>query len=62
MKKTALLLLSAFLFASPLFAQGGGCVNSPENPTAVLGLVGIAGASLPALRARWRRRKVTRKD
>ena len=33
-----LLLLAAL----PLHAQG--CVDSPENPTAVLGLIGIAGA------------------
>jgi XrtJ-associated TM-motif-TM protein len=30
-----------------------GCVNSPECPTAILGLVGAAGA---ALYARWRSR------
>jgi XrtJ-associated TM-motif-TM protein len=30
------------LAALPLHAQG--CVDSPENPTAVLGLIGIAGA------------------
>jgi XrtJ-associated TM-motif-TM protein len=34
-----LFLLAAF----PLHAQGG-CVDSPENPTAVLGLIGVAGA------------------
>ncbi len=50
MKKTPLLLFgTAFLFliSVPLVhAQGGptGCVNSPENPTAVLALVGSAGA------------------
>jgi XrtJ-associated TM-motif-TM protein len=27
----------------PLHAQGG-CVDSPENPTVVLGLIGAAGA------------------
>ena len=46
MKKTPLLLVgSAFLFliTLPLHAQGG-CVNSPENPTAVLAVVGSAGA------------------
>ena len=48
MKKTPLLLAgSAFLFliTLPLHAQGG-CVNSPENPTAVLAVVGSAGAFL----------------
>ena len=46
MKKTSLLLAgSAFLFllTLPVHAQGG-CVNSPENPTAILALVGSAGA------------------
>jgi XrtJ-associated TM-motif-TM protein len=36
---SGLLLLSA-----PLLHAQGGCVNSPENPTVVLGLIGIAGA------------------
>jgi XrtJ-associated TM-motif-TM protein len=31
------------LAALPLHAQSG-CVDSPENPTAVLGLIGAAGA------------------
>ena len=46
MKKTPLLLVgSAFLFliTLPLHAQSG-CLNSPENPTAVLAVVGSAGA------------------
>ena len=46
MKKTPLLLAgSAFLFliTLPLHAQNG-CLNSPENPTAVLAMVGSAGA------------------
>ena len=46
MKKTPLLLVgSAFLFliTLPLHAQNG-CLNSPENPTAVLAVVGSAGA------------------
>ena len=51
MKKTPFLLVgSAFLFliTLPVHAQNGvvvgGCVNSPENPTAVLAVVGSAGA------------------
>ena len=50
MKKTPLLLVGAafmFLITLPLHAQNGhvvGCVNSPENPTAVLAVVGSAGA------------------
>lgn len=49
MKKISLLLVgSAFMFliTLPVHAQSGpgGCVNSPENPTAVLAVVGSAGA------------------
>ncbi|HSU19090.1 MAG TPA: PExPT-CTERM protein [Acidobacteriaceae bacterium] len=40
-----LLLGSMFLVCGPLLAQGG-CVNSPECPTAILGLVGAGGAAL----------------
>jgi XrtJ-associated TM-motif-TM protein len=55
MKKPAFALstvLFALMLTSPLYAQDGGvdgCTDSPENPTAILGLVGgvgIAGASL----------------
>jgi XrtJ-associated TM-motif-TM protein len=49
MKKSLLLLFAvaaAVLTAAlPVYAQGG-CVNSPENPTVVLALVGFAGAFL----------------
>jgi XrtJ-associated TM-motif-TM protein len=31
-----------FLAALPLYAQGG-CVDSPESPTAILALIGVAG-------------------
>jgi XrtJ-associated TM-motif-TM protein len=48
---SAVLLLS---IAGPLHAQSG-CVNSPENPTAILALVGSAGAAFAGLRARLRR-------
>jgi XrtJ-associated TM-motif-TM protein len=40
---------------TPAFAQTG-CVNSPENPTAILALVGSAGGVLVALRSRLRRK------
>lgn len=46
MKKSSLLLFGTallFLVTVPLHADGG-CVNSPENPTAVLAVVGSAGA------------------
>lgn len=48
------LLGCLFVIPAVLHAQGvGGCVDSPECPTAVLGLVGAAGA---ALYARFRSR------
>ena len=52
-------VLVVFAMASPAFAQGGGvdtCKNSPENPTAILALVGSAGGALVALRTRFRRK------
>lgn len=39
------------------YGQGGGCVDSPENPTAVLGLLGAASAGAPWLRAKWLSRR-----
>ncbi|MDQ2925623.1 MAG: PExPT-CTERM protein [Acidobacteriota bacterium] len=38
---------SLFLISSLAYAQSG-CTDSPECPTAVLGLVGAAGAALYA--------------
>jgi XrtJ-associated TM-motif-TM protein len=46
------LLGSLFLVPAVLHAQDG-CTNSPECPTAILGVVGAAGA---ALFVRWRSR------
>ncbi len=43
---------SLFLAPALLHAQGG-CTDSPECPTAILGVVGAAGA---ALYVRWRSR------
>jgi XrtJ-associated TM-motif-TM protein len=56
------LLLSSAL---TLHAQGGeatsgtsdGCVESPENPTAILALVGSAGAFCVSARARIKARR-----
>lgn len=42
------------LVAMPLHAQNG-CTDSPENPTAVLALVGGVGALWSVVRARMRR-------
>jgi XrtJ-associated TM-motif-TM protein len=59
MKKSSLLFagLALMLVATvPVYAQGG-CVNSPENPTVVLALVGSAGAFLASARARFKARR-----
>jgi XrtJ-associated TM-motif-TM protein len=59
MNKTVLYVLCAIcllLVAVPLHAQDG-CIDSPENPTLVLALVGSAGGLFSTLRARARRRR-----
>ncbi len=59
MKKTSLLLFGSVVMlaaAAPMYAQGG-CLNSPENPTVVLALVGSAGAFVASARARMRARR-----
>jgi len=59
MKKTCLLLAGIALLSSvalPLYAQGG-CVESPENPTAILAVVGSAGAFFVSARARIKARR-----
>jgi XrtJ-associated TM-motif-TM protein len=65
MKKTSLILASIALLsvALPLYGQDGpgGCVNSPENPTAILAVVGSAGALVASLRARIKARKTSSK-
>lgn len=48
----AILMFSVGL---PLHAQGG-CIDSPENPTAILGLVGVAGIGLAQLRRRMKKK------
>jgi XrtJ-associated TM-motif-TM protein len=46
--------------AKPLLAQTG-CVDSPENPTVLLGVAGAAGAFFSTVRYRARaRRKASR--
>lgn len=63
MKKIWILLPVAMfcLQVAVAHAQGGvvenGCTDSPENPTAVLALVGSLGAATALLRARWAGRK-----
>jgi XrtJ-associated TM-motif-TM protein len=59
MKKSTLVPLGFALFlfvALPLHAQDG-CANSPENPTAILALVGSAGALCATIRARIKGRR-----
>jgi len=57
-KRLQLLVWSAafLLVAVPLRAQTG-CTDSPENPTAVLALVGSAGAFISMARARVKARR-----
>jgi XrtJ-associated TM-motif-TM protein len=65
MKKPSLLLFGiAFLLAValPLHGQGGGvgtgtCDDSPENPTAILAVVGSIGAFATAAHARYKARR-----
>jgi XrtJ-associated TM-motif-TM protein len=65
MKKPSLLLFGiAFLLAValPVHAQDGGvgtgtCDDSPENPTAILAVVGTAGAFLASARTRYKARR-----
>ncbi|HEX4155621.1 MAG TPA: PExPT-CTERM protein [Acidobacteriaceae bacterium] len=50
---TRIALLGSLLLVPAIFYGQDGCVSSPECPTAILGLVGTAGA---VLYARWRSR------
>jgi XrtJ-associated TM-motif-TM protein len=45
--------------AKPVLAQTG-CVDSPENPTVILGVVGAAGAFFSTLRYRAKSRRNSR--
>jgi XrtJ-associated TM-motif-TM protein len=59
MKKSSLLFISlALLFTVtlPLHAQTG-CTDSPENPTAILAVVGSAAAFFVSARARIKSRR-----
>jgi XrtJ-associated TM-motif-TM protein len=58
MKKTFLLIAGFALlsFTVPMHAQVSGCEDSPENPTAILAVVGSAGALLTSLRMRVKTR------
>ena len=54
--QTAFVAAMVLCLAVPAFAQNG-CINSPENPTALLALVGTAGGFVSYARARRRARK-----
>jgi XrtJ-associated TM-motif-TM protein len=59
MKRSTLTFVGFALFLSialPLHAQTG-CTNSPENPTAVLAVVGSASAFFVSARARIKARR-----
>ncbi len=59
MRKAIFVMLTVTILltlTAPLRAQTG-CTDSPENPTAVLALVGGAGALWSALRARVKARR-----
>jgi XrtJ-associated TM-motif-TM protein len=53
-----LALLAAAMLAVPMVAHAqSGCTDSPENPTAVLALVGSAGAFFMSARRRIKARR-----
>lgn len=50
-----IVVISILMFSAlPVHAQDG-CIDSPENPTAILGLVGVAGLGLAQLRNRMKK-------
>jgi len=58
MKKTAwvgLLAMVVLRVSGLAHAQINGCSDSPENPTAVLLVVGVAAYAWPSVRAKLRR-------
>jgi len=55
------LSLGAVLAAQPALAQQPLCQNSPENPTAILGLLGAAVTGYPYARDRLRQVLARRK-
>ena len=51
-------LLISYSVAFNSFASGlDGCVNSPENPTAALALIGMAAAGAPWIKEKIRQHK-----
>ena len=59
----SIVLVAMFLLAAtlPLRAQGfDGCVDSPENSTALLALLGAAGVCIAQFRGRFSRQIIAR--
>jgi XrtJ-associated TM-motif-TM protein len=52
MLRKSVVVAAVLVLVSPLLHAQGGCVDSPENPTAILAMVGAAGAVLARLRMR----------
>jgi XrtJ-associated TM-motif-TM protein len=52
MLRKSAVVAAVLVLVCPLLHAQGGCVNSPENPTAILALVGAAGAAVVRLRRR----------
>jgi XrtJ-associated TM-motif-TM protein len=52
LSQVAFLTILLLALTLPVHADQGGCVDSPENPTAILGFVGAAGAGIAYLRIR----------
>jgi XrtJ-associated TM-motif-TM protein len=50
-------VLAWLVAATGVAVAQGGCEDSPENPTVVLGLLGAASAGIPWIRARWLSRR-----
>ena len=66
MKKTLITCALLMIATASLHAQGGvvtngTCDNSPENPTAILAVVGSASAFFVSARARLRARRISSK-
>lgn len=50
------LAIVTFFVSLPVYAEGG-CVDSPENPTAILAVVGSTGFVLALARNSWKKNK-----
>ena len=59
MKKSSLALLACTVFITLTKAAQAqtGCTDSPENPTVILAVVGLAGGIVSSAIPRWRARR-----